>query len=119
MTNTLNTPVEALEYAYPFLVLKYGIREGSGGDGLQRGGDGIQRDILLNSPAQVSLLTERRISQPYGLAGGDGGARGENLIIRNGEQITLPGKGSFDLQAGDILSIRTPGGGGYGKIKKQ
>jgi N-methylhydantoinase B len=119
MTNTLNTPVEALEYAYPFLVLKYGIREGSGGDGLQRGGDGIQRDLLLNSPAQVSLLTERRISQPYGLAGGDGGARGENLIIRNGEQITLPGKGSFDLQAGDILSIRTPGGGGYGKTKKQ
>jgi N-methylhydantoinase B len=119
MTNTLNTPVEALEYAYPFLVLKYGIRDGSGGDGQQRGGDGIQRDIMVNSPAQVSLLTERRISQPYGLAGGEGGACGENLILRDGEHISLPGKGTFDLQAGDILSIRTPGGGGYGKPKEK
>ena len=118
MTNTLNTPVEAMEYAYPFLVLNYSIREHSGGDGEQRGGDGIQRDILLLSPAQVSLLTERRISQPYGFKGGLGGACGKNLILREGEQITLPSKGTFELEEGDILSIRTPGGGGYGKPKE-
>jgi N-methylhydantoinase B len=118
MTNTLNTPVEALEFAYPFLVLKYAVREGSGGTGRQRGGDGIQRDIQLLSPAQVSLLTERRVSQPYGLAGGGPGAAGENLITRGGTIIPLPGKGTFDLEIGDILSIRTPGGGGYGKPKE-
>ncbi len=115
MTNTLNTPVEALEYAYPFLVLHYGIREGSGGAGKHPGGDGIRRDLQLNSPAQVSLLSERRISQPYGLAGGLPGASGENVLIRNGQAQPLAGKGSLNLQAGDILSIRTPGGGGYGR----
>ena len=115
MTNTLNTPVEALEYAYPFQVIRYAIREGTGGAGQQSGGDGIQRDIQLKCPAQVSLLTERRRFQPYGLAGGQPGARGQNLVLRNGETIEVPGKGTFDLQAGDILSIRTPGGGGYGK----
>lgn len=118
MTNTLNTPVEALEYAYPFVVLTYAVREGSGGAGAQPGGDGIRRDILMRCPAQVSLLTERRISQPYGLAGGEPGASGKNLILRDGTNIPLPAKGTFDLQAGDILSIRTPGGGGYGKPKE-
>jgi N-methylhydantoinase B len=119
MTNTLNTPVEALEYAYPFQVLRYGIREGTGGAGDQPGGDGIQRDLLLHCPAQVSLLTERRIFRPYGLEGGEPGAPGENLILRGGEVLRLPGKGTFDLEAGDILSIRTPGGGGYGRKKER
>ena len=119
MTNTLNTPVEALEYAYPFQVLRYSIRENSGGYGQQRGGDGIIREIRLHADAQVSLLTERRSGQPYGLSGGHAGKNGQNLLIRDGKTNALPGKGTFNLQDGDILSIRTPGGGGYGQPKKE
>ena len=115
MTNTLNTPIEALEFVYPFQILRYEIRRGTGGEGKWRGGDGIRRDILLHEPAQVSLLTERRKTKPYGLAGGECGENGENLLIRNGKEQKLPGKGSFDIKPNDILSIRTPGGGGYGK----
>jgi N-methylhydantoinase B len=115
MTNTLNTPVEALEFAYPFLVRRYAIREGSGGEGQHFGGDGMVREIQLNSPAQASLLSDRRTTRPYGLNGGESGKPGENILLRAGEEQHLPGKGTFDLQAGDILSIRTPGGGGFGK----
>jgi N-methylhydantoinase B len=115
MTNTLNTPVEALEFAYPFQVLRYEIREGTGGDGKFKGGDGIRRDLLMNNPAQTSLLSDRRETQPYGLAGGGKGASGENVLIRDGKEQQLPSKGTFDLKEGDILSIRTPGGGGYGE----
>jgi N-methylhydantoinase B len=114
MTNTLNTPIEALEYAYPFRVLRYAVRDGSGGAGVFRGGDGIVREILLQADAQVSLLTERRKSQPYGLHGGQPGASGRNLLIRDGKTSSLPDKGTFALKEGDILSIRTPGGGGFG-----
>ena len=114
MTNTLNTPVEALEYAYPLRVVRYEIRRGSGGGGLHHGGDGIRRDIQVLSDAKASLITERRRRPPYGLAGGQPGACGENCLIRAGEEFPLPGKGTFDLSNGDILSIRTPGGGGYG-----
>jgi N-methylhydantoinase B len=117
MTNTLNTPVEALEFAYPLRVLRYEIRRDSGGSGRYRGGDGIRRDVQVLVPAQASLLSERRRFPPYGLAGGQPGACGENRLIRNGEEHPLPGKGSIELQAGDILSLRTPGGGGYGKVK--
>jgi N-methylhydantoinase B len=113
MTNTLNTPVEALEYAYPLRVLRYEIRGGSGGAGRYCGGDGIRRDIQALDECQASLLTERRRLRPYGLAGGEAGAPGENVLIRDGVQTPLPGKGSFDLRPGDILSIRTPGGGGH------
>ena len=116
MTNTLNTPVEALEYAYPFLVLAYAIRENSGGVGKFAGGDGIIREILLNSDCQASLLTDRRKGTPYGLGGGANGHPGENILIRDGKTTYLPSKGTFDLHKGDILSIRTPGGGGYGKL---
>jgi N-methylhydantoinase B len=115
MTNTLNTPAEALEYAYPFRVLRYEIRRGTGGRGRWPGGDGLRRDVQVLAPAQASLLTERRRGAPYGLDGGEPGARGENVLIRDGEEQPLPGKGSVDLQPGDILSIRTPGGGGCGK----
>jgi N-methylhydantoinase B len=115
MTNTLNTPVEALEYAYPFRVLQYAIRLGSGGHGRQPGGDGIIRELLVLSPAQASLLTERRTTQPYGLNGGSPGACGENLLRRGGKTRKLPSKGTFDLENGDILTILTPGGGGHGK----
>lgn len=114
MTNTLNTPVEALEYAYPLRVLRYEIRRASGGKGRFRGGDGIRRDLQLLAEGQVTLLSERRHTAPYGLAGGEAGASGENVLIRAGEESPLPGKGTFELQAGDILSLRTPGGGGYG-----
>ncbi len=116
MTNTLNTPVEALEYAYPLRVLCYKIRRGSGGSGRFRGGDGIRRDVQLLTDAHVTLLSERRRYPPYGLAGGDPGQCGENLLIRDDQVEKLPGKGSFEFHKGDVLSIRTPGGGGYGRI---
>ncbi len=115
MTNTLNTPVEALEFAYPLRVLRYEIRGGSGGKGRFRGGEGIRRDVQVLAPAQVTLITERRRTRPYGLAGGSPGQSGENILIHvDGEEEKLPGKGSFDLKAGEILSLRTPGGGGWG-----
>ncbi len=114
MTNTLNTPIEALEYAYPLRVLRYEIRKGSGGDGKFRGGDGIIRELQVLTDCQVTLLSERRKYPPYGLDGGEPGKTGENILMRGGEEITLPGKGSVDLRSGDVLSIRTPGGGGYG-----
>jgi N-methylhydantoinase B len=114
MTNTLNTPVEALEYSYPLQVVRYEIRRGSGGLGRFKGGHGIRRDIRLLGDAQVSLISERRRLQPYGLAGGKAGLSGENYLIRNNVENPLPGKGTFNLNEGDILSIRTPGGGGFG-----
>ncbi|HEY3288846.1 MAG TPA: hydantoinase B/oxoprolinase family protein [Anaerolineae bacterium] len=115
MTNTLNTPVEALEYAYPLRVERYEIRDGSGGEGHYHGGCGIRRDVRVLADAQVSLLTERRQSQPYGLAGGSPGLQGANTLIRGDREEPLPAKGTIYLQADDILSICTPGGGGYGK----
>jgi hypothetical protein len=114
MTNTLNTPVEALEYAYPLQVIRYEIRRGSGGKGRFWGGHGIRRDIQAMGNAQVSLISERRRLPPYGLAGGSPGQLGANYIVRNNEEVQLPGKGTFELKQGDILSIRTPGGAGSG-----
>ncbi len=125
MTNTLNTPVEALEYTYPLRVLRYEIRRCSGGEGEFSGGDGIRRDIQVLVDAQVTLLSERRRFHPYGLEGGQPGECGQNVLFRAGEaanheatncqEIALPSKGTFGLKAGDTLSIRTPGGGGFGK----
>ncbi len=114
MTNTLNTPIESLEYTYPFLVERYEIREGTGGNGLNPGGNGLRRDICMLAAAEASLITDRRRKGPYGLNGGRSGAPGKNVIIRNGIEITAPSKGSFELKDGDVLSIRTPGGGGWG-----
>jgi N-methylhydantoinase B len=115
MTNTLNTPIEALEYTYPFRVLRYEVRRGSGGAGRHPGGEGIRRDIQLLAPAEVTLITERRKTRPYGLHGGEPGQPGENRLIRDGVEHPLPCKGRFELQSGDILSLRTPGGGGWGR----
>jgi N-methylhydantoinase B len=115
MTNTLNTPVEALEYAYPLRVMRYEIREGSGGKGKFTGGDGIVREIELLVESQVTLLTERRSMPPYGLSGGTPGGVGENFVVKSGEEQPLPGKGSVTLDRGDRLVIRTPGGGGFGE----
>lgn len=114
MTNTLNTPIEALEYAYPFRVRRYEIRRGSGGAGRQKGGDGIRREIELLHEAQLTLLTERRRFAPYGASGGEPGQTGRNILVRAGQQIELPGKTTQMLKAGDRLLIETPGGGGYG-----
>ncbi len=118
MTNTLNTPVEAIEYAYPLRVLCYEIRTGSGGKGQFTGGEGIRRDVQVLTEAQVTLLTEHRRRAPYGLNGGHAGIPGQNLIIRDGVEIPLPGKGAWELKPGDVLSIRTPGGGGYGRSNR-
>ncbi len=116
MTNTLNTPIEALEIAYPLRVERYELRADTGGAGRQRGGLGIRRDIrAVSHRATVSLLGERRISQPYGILGGEPGASGIDVAISPaGEERRLASKGSFILEPDWTLSIRTPGGGGYG-----
>ena len=118
MTNSLNTPIEALEYAYPFRVRRYGYRDGSGGAGQFRGGDGLVREIELLSDAQVTLLADRRKFRPYGLQGGEEGAAGRTIVTlaSSGEEIVLPGKCSRKLVKGDILRIETPGGGGWGEV---
>jgi N-methylhydantoinase B len=114
MTNTLNTPVEALEYAYPCRVRRYAIRKGSGGAGQHRGGDGLVREIEFLCPATVTILSERRRTAPYGLQGGKPGARGRNVLLRDGQETELTGKAEIRVAAGDLLSLRTPGGGGWG-----
>ena len=118
MTNSLNTPIEALEYAYPFRVRRYAYRKDSGGDGEYRGGDGLIREIELLADAQVTLLADRRAFSPYGLDGGEAGAPGKATITpADGSQpVELPGKCSRKLQKGDILRLETPGGGGWGKV---
>jgi N-methylhydantoinase B len=117
MTNTRDTPVEAFERAYPMRVRRYAIRPGSGGAGEFPGGDGIDRDLEALEPVTVSLVTERRVSAPAGLAGGSPGATGENWLLRGGDESRvepLGDKVTIELAAGDVLRIRTPGGGGWG-----
>jgi N-methylhydantoinase B len=128
MTNTLNTPAEAIEYAYPLRVVRYELRRGSGGAGARRGGDGLVREIELLADAQVTILSERRRHAPYGLAGGAPGAVGENWRLPSAQdrrpadgspagplpRVPLPGKTSFAARAGDRIAIATPGGGGHG-----
>jgi len=114
MTNTLNTPVEALEYSYPFLVKEYSIRRVTGGNGRHKGGDGIVREIELLTDAEVTVLSERRKIPPYGLFGGKPGAVGNNIIFRKKLQEQKGGKFFVSLNKGDRLRIETPGGGGYG-----
>jgi N-methylhydantoinase B/oxoprolinase/acetone carboxylase alpha subunit len=118
MTNTRNTPVEALERAYPMRVLRYGLRRGSGGAGRHPGGEGIERDLLVLEDCTASLITERRTSQPWGLAGGGDGAPGEDWLLPGGDEARaerLPDKCTVRLRAGDVLRLRTPGGGGWGR----
>ena len=116
MTNSLNTPAEALEYAYPLRVREYRIRKNSGGLGRQRGGDGAIREIETLAAARMSLLADRRTRAPYGLQGGADGEVGRAFIIRrNGSREQLASKGSWDLQPGDRVRIETPSGGGFGK----
>ena len=110
MTNTLNTPVEAMETEYPLRVEQYALRANSGGDGRYRGGLGLVRTVTIETDATVSLITERRRRPPAGINGGEDGATGENLV--DGEPV--PSKASIDVEAGTTVSIRTPGGGGHG-----
>jgi N-methylhydantoinase B len=114
MTNTLNTPVEALEYSYPIRVRCYALRLGSGGAGQHRGGDGLVREIEFLCPAKVTILSERRRTRPYGLQGGEPGLPGHNTLIRNEREQELPGKVEIQVEAGDVLRLSTPGGGGWG-----
>ena len=116
MTNSLNTPVEALEYAYPFRVRQYSYREKSGGSGKFRGGDGLIREIELLTDAQVTLLCDRQKFPPYGLAGGQPGAAGRTLLIDpDGHTTPLPSKSSIHARKGSRIRIETPGGGGWGE----
>jgi N-methylhydantoinase B len=120
MTNSLNTPAEALEYSYPLRVREYRIRKNSGGRGKHKGGDGAIREIEVLAQARMSLLSDRRKRAPYGLHGGEDGARGRASIIRRDGAIeVLASKGSWELELGDRIRVETPGGGGFGKAGSQ
>lgn len=115
MSNTRNTPVEAIEHYLPVRITQYSLRTNSGGAGASRGGDGIVREYEMLTDTSVTLLSDRRERPPYGAEGGEPGARGQNTLIRDGHETTLPGKVQVTLKAGDRLRIETPGGGGYGR----
>ncbi|HEV2713108.1 MAG TPA: hydantoinase B/oxoprolinase family protein, partial [Gaiellaceae bacterium] len=110
MSNTLTTPVEALELAYPLRVRRHQLRLGSGGSGRHRGGDGVVREVEALEPCRASVLSDRRAHAPSGAAGGSAGAPGRNLL--NGDE--LPAKTTIELTPGDVLRLETPGGGGFG-----
>jgi N-methylhydantoinase B len=116
MTNSLNTPAEALEYGYPLRVNQYSLRPGSGGEGKYRGGDGIIRELEVLTDAEVTLLSDRHEHGPHGLAGGKDGAPGRATVIRkDGSSQEQPGKFNIRLRKGDRIRIETPGGGGWGQ----
>ncbi len=117
MTNSLNTPVEALEYAYPFRVRKYAYRPDSGGAGKFHGGDGLIREIELLADSQVTLLSDRRKFRPYGLAGGEPGEAGLAIHTSGNESREIQAKSSLQAKSGDVVRIETPGGGGWGVEK--
>ncbi|MGZ8735243.1 MAG: hydantoinase B/oxoprolinase family protein, partial [Acidimicrobiia bacterium] len=117
MTNTRDTPVEALERTYPMRVRRYALRCGSGGAGRFAGGEGIERELEMLEAVTLSLITERRASRPWGLAGGEPGAVGENWLLPGGDEaraVRLADKVTVRLRSGDVLRILTPGGGGFG-----
>jgi N-methylhydantoinase B len=116
MTNSLNTPIEALEFAYPVRMIRYAYRQHSGGGGRFRGGDGLIRELQLLADADVTLLADRRDRGPYGLSAGEPGSVGSATAALPGAlPVVLPGKSSQHLPAGTILHIETPGGGGWGE----
>jgi 5-oxoprolinase (ATP-hydrolysing) len=120
MTNTRITDPEILEKRYPVILHEFSVRKGSGGDGHWRGGDGCIRDIEFRMPLQVSVLTDRRVTAPYGLEGGQDGQRGQNIWVRKDpvtgatRQVSLGPRKTSHFAAGDRIVIKTPGGGGYG-----
>jgi N-methylhydantoinase B/oxoprolinase/acetone carboxylase alpha subunit len=116
MTNSWNTPVEAFEHQYPVRIESYRVRKNSGGAGAHRGGDGIVREFRFLTPAEVTVLSDRRVRGPYGLKGGEAGKPGRNTLLRGGRKAeALPAKTRFEIAADDVLRIETPGGGGWGK----
>jgi N-methylhydantoinase B len=119
MTNTMNTPVEAIEYAYPFRVVRYNLRAGSGGSGRSRGGDGVVRELELLCDASLTLLSDRRRRGPYGLRGGRPGKPGINRLKTGNRSEALPGKINRSVSAGQVVSVQTPGGGGFGRARKK
>jgi N-methylhydantoinase B len=119
MTNTLNTPIEALENELPLQVTEYTLRKNSGGQGRYQGGDGLIREFKFLVPTHLSLLSDRRRLAPYGLKGGSSGKPGQNFLIREGKKIPLPSKAELKVKQGDRLRIETPGGGGFGKKKRK
>ncbi len=118
MTNSLNTPAEALEFAYPLRVRSYAYRRGSGGKGRFTGGDGLIREIELLADAQTTILADRRSFAPYGLQNGEPGATGKTEVLDGEQRTELPGQCSRQLRAGSILRLETPGGGGWGRTEE-
>ena len=114
MTNTLNTPAEAIELQYPLRVGHFQRWQGSGGQGRWRGGDGVRRVLQALAPCEGTILGDRRKTSPYGLAGGRTGEPGVTIVWRGAESVAVDGKARLALAAGEQLDIRTPGGGGYG-----
>ncbi len=119
MTNTLNTPIETIEHNYPFRIKEYKIRKQSGGSGKYRGGHGTVRSYEFSQAATVSMLSDRRKYAPYGLRGGKKGKVGQNILISKGRKYKLASKATINVNSGDIISIRTPGGGGYGRGREK
>ena len=119
MTNSLNTPIEALERLLPIRMTSYTLRRGSGGEGAHRGGDGIRRGYQFLGPAEVTLLADRRITGPWGMAGGEPGAPGRDTLRADGGETVLPSKFRRNVAAGDTLTIQTPGGGGWGMRRER
>ena len=117
MTNTMNTPIEALEISYPLRVERYELSENSGGTGQHRGGNGVIRALrVLDHDARVSLQSDRRVFSPYGLQGGADGKVGRNFVIAaDGSEQPYPGKATLTLESGEVVVVETPGGGGWGK----
>jgi N-methylhydantoinase B len=116
MTNTLNTPAEAIELQYPLRVRRFERAAGTGGAGTHRGGDGIIRELQALAPCDGTLLADRRVTRPYALAGAEPGASAADEIVgASGERRALGGKTRFSMNAGDVLSIRTPGGGSWSR----
>lgn len=118
MTNTRITDPEILERRYPVILRNFSLSKNTGGAGHWRGGDGVSRELLFRKKLHLSVLTERRVYHPYGINGGQHGQRGSNLMFyADGRIVNLGGKTSVDVSAGDIFSLMTPGGGGYGRPK--
>ncbi len=118
MTNSLNSPIEAIERYYPFRIREYRLRYGSQGRGQNSGGEGVIRSLEMLTDCQVTLLSERRKNAPWGLQGGRDGKKGNNLLISRGKRKRLPGKFSIRMSRGEILEVETPGGGGWGGLRK-
>ncbi len=118
MTNTANTSIEVLEMHYPLRIRCYAIRPESGGNGKSRGGDGLIREWEVLEDCSLSLLSERRLSGPVGMLGGEAGKAGKNLLWRDGTWRALPSKCDIQLKSGDRLRVETPGGGGYGELER-